>query len=86
MKLFAEEDKDCIWIFFHDDTINPFIQKNKFLKILYGVPAQLEFDDQTLDDYQELEYQSKSSLYRWNHIKGEYTYNTYGVVFRVEQT
>lgn len=56
------------------------------MKILYGVPAQLEFDDQTLDDYQELEYQSKSSLYRWNHIKGEYTYNTYGVVFRVEQT
>lgn len=50
------------------------------------MPAQLEYDDQTLDDYQELDYQYKSSLYRWNPQKGEYTFNTYGVVFRVEQT
>ena len=56
------------------------------MKILYGVPAQLEYDDQTLDDFQELDYQYKSSLYRWNSQKGEYTYNTYGVVFRVDQT
>jgi hypothetical protein len=56
------------------------------LKILYGVPAQLEYDDQTLDDFQELDYQYKSSLYRWNPQKGEYTFNTYGVVFRVDQT
>ena len=41
MNLFEEEDKDCVWIFVHDEIINPNILKNENLKILYGVPAQL---------------------------------------------